>query len=59
MTLHKVSPTVSLDLWYDRALRLWCGRYVDRNTGNQLGEAWYDGSREMALIHRPATPSAH
>lgn len=50
-----VSPTVLLDAWYDKSLRVWCARYVD-NARFQIGDAWYGTTRDAVLIFRPATP---
>jgi len=50
--LISVAAGVFLDVWYNREGRMWWGRYVD-HLDNQIGDAWYDSSRDYILIFRP------
>jgi hypothetical protein len=51
-----VSPGIFLDVWYDRPTRVWWARYIDVNQ-KQLGDAWFDSTRDYALIFRPEVPA--
>jgi len=51
-----LSPTVTLEVYYDRATRSWWGFYED-GEGTQLAPGWFGFTRDEVLIHRPATPA--
>lgn len=50
-----VTSRVQLVVYYERSIRAWYAFYTD-NEGNQLGDAWFDYSRDNVLIQRPDTP---
>ena len=51
----RVTPTVLLEVYYDRQTRAWWAFYTD-NAGIQIGDAWFGPTRDDVLIFRPATP---
>jgi hypothetical protein len=51
-----VTPRIALHAYYDRASRMWHGYYLDRDSGNQIGDAWFDATRDGVLVLRPPTP---
>jgi hypothetical protein len=55
-TSTRLSPTVTLEVYYDRATRSWWGFYAD-GEGTQLTPAWFGFTRDEVLIHRPDTPT--
>lgn len=52
----QVAKDVFLHLTYDTRLGIWEARYVN-GAGDQLGNVWYDSTRDNCLIFRPQIPS--
>lgn len=54
-TRIKISPRVSLDVWYERGERSWYGRYLNTD-GHQMGDSWFGATRDEVLVFRPTEP---
>ena len=56
-TTIAVTSLVQMVIYYERSARSWYAYYTD-NEGNQIGQAWFDCSRDNVLIQRPDIPAA-
>ena len=45
-----LSVEISIEVWFDKSDRLWCGQLRDRINGDQIGDAWWSVSRDEALV---------
>ena len=52
----RIRKHLTLDLWYDRSSRFWFACYRD-NAGNQIGDAWFDTTRDGCLVFRNEEPT--
>ena len=46
----QIQHGVWLVTWYSRTQGYWWGKYIDAE-GNQMGDAWFDRTRDLSLIH--------
>lgn len=53
----RVSPSVTLETYFDRATRSWWAYYAD-GEGNQIAPAWFGFTRDEVLVHRPEVPAS-
>lgn len=49
---YPINPEVELVTYYRSEMQAWYGYYVNKS-GDQVGDAWFDFSKEMVLINRP------
>jgi hypothetical protein len=52
-----VTRDIAMIGYYDKSRKCWWGFYVDRKTGEQIGDAWNAYTRDNLLLFRPDTPS--
>lgn len=57
----QITPTISLEVWYDRQSQSWWAGYFDASetpagvpVHHQIGDAWFGPSRDYVLVHRPS-----
>jgi len=53
ITSTKIISGVRLETWYNAEARQWCAQYVNQH-GVQLQPSWWDRTRDLLLINRPA-----
>lgn len=54
-----MSRDISIEVWFDKSNRSWCGVLRDKITGDQIDSAWWSVSREEALVWGGAYYIAH